>query len=394
MLFPLFRKFEDVQLANAPKIFIWQWGRFGSGPRIAFELALALRQYHALDVDLSLSENAEIMSSPTCRDANNLPFATYDTKREFLMRSLLLGRHLKPFLNRLGQNRPDIALSVMPGYWDLIVMNALRRMGVPVVSIVHDATNHPGDRLQLIHIMQNKMIRKSAGLVTLTGFVSRRLANIHGLAETSVRTIAHPPLLFPDLDLEPASPPAYPQRTTLCLLLTGRLRAYKGMALFLQAIGNLDPYRLEVRIAGSIAERDLVQKAQELPNVEIRDGWMSEQSFQENLDWCDVVVLPYTEASQSGIIPTAFARRRPVIATPVGGLPEQVTHEVNGLVTSDVSAAAIGTAIQKFLDTPELVGRYSEAAFQHSINELGWENVSRQYLDYFSHIVLEGQSAG
>jgi glycosyltransferase involved in cell wall biosynthesis len=45
---------------------------------------------------------------------------------------------------------------------------------------------------------------------------------------------------------------------------------------------------------------------------------------------CKVLVLPYIEASQSGLIPIAHAFGKPVVVNSVGGLPEQVIDGLNG----------------------------------------------------------------
>ena len=54
-----------------------------------------------------------------------------------------------------------------------------------------------------------------------------------------------------------------------------------------------------------------------------------------------LVVLPYLEASQSGIILKCLALQRPVLITPVGGLPEQVINYVSGIVLPEVSEIAL-----------------------------------------------------
>ena len=46
----------------------------------------------------------------------------------------------------------------------------------------------------------------------------------------------------------------------------------------------------------------------------------------------DVVVLPYLEATQSGVAQIAFAFERPVITTKVGGLAETIEHGRSGLI--------------------------------------------------------------
>ena len=44
------------------------------------------------------------------------------------------------------------------------------------------------------------------------------------------------------------------------------------------------------------------------------------------------VVVPYTEATQSGVIMSAYAFAKPVIATNVGGLPEMVGNDEFGKI--------------------------------------------------------------
>ena len=373
-------------MAGEPKILVWQWGRFGAGPRIAFELATAMRRHCGMDVLLSLSDSAELCASPICRDAVDLPVKTYDTTGQFAARTLMYRQHFPPLFSHLERNRPTVALSIMPGYWDVFMIRRLRRLGIPVVTIVHDAANHPGDRQQFIHWMQRIMIKESTAIITLTDFVAQCLRDQGRLAAQDHRTIAHPALTFPDLKLPTVHPPEYPERTPLRILLTGRLRKYKGIELFLQAISMIDPGRIEVRITGSVNDQALLARAEDLPHMQLQIGWLSEQTFVSQLDWSDVVVFPYMEASQSGIIPTAYGRRRPVIVTPVGGLPEQVGHEITGLVTGDLSAEAIAQAILRFLDTPDLLKSCADRAYQCAQKELSWQQVGRSFADYLSEI--------
>src|SRR6266851_2799642 len=53
------------------------------------------------------------------------------------------------------------------------------------------------------------------------------------------------------------------------------------------------------------------------------------------------VVLPYTDATQSGIAAMAFGFGRAVIATCVGGLPDVVANECNGSLVLSKDAGAL-----------------------------------------------------
>ncbi len=54
------------------------------------------------------------------------------------------------------------------------------------------------------------------------------------------------------------------------------------------------------------------------------NGFIPDARVADYFRRASVVVLPYTEASQSGVIPMAYSAAKPVVATTVGGLPEMV----------------------------------------------------------------------
>lgn len=377
---------EGFNLVNMPRMLVWQWGRFGSGPRFAFEFARALRESGNSKVLLSLAEGAEILQNQVCRDAVDLPVRTYNSIAQFAQRTLLISGVIDPIVRHIEDWRPDMAVLVMTGYWDIFLVRHLRRLGIPLMTVIHDAGNHPGDYVPILRWLERRVIRKSDAIITLTDFVAHQLRAQKCVKLAQHRTIAHPSFTFPDLVLEPSLPPGYPQRKPLRVLLAGRLRKYKGVELFLRAIASIDPALLSVRIAGSLPDRKLEMRARQLPHVELRPGWLTETDFVSQIEWADLVVLPYTEASQSGIIPTAYARGRPVVVTPVGGLSEQVVPGVTGLVARDVSSEAIKEAILQFVNRRNLVELCSLGAMSHADKKLNWEQFGLQCADYIADL--------
>jgi glycosyltransferase involved in cell wall biosynthesis len=82
---------------------------------------------------------------------------------------------------------------------------------------------------------------------------------------------------------------------------------------------------------------------------------------------------------QAGIAPMSFKRGRLVIATPVGGLPEQVRHGETGLLTDDVSATALAASIRRFAEDRELLRRCAENALRHADEHLGWKALAPRF---------------
>ena len=75
----------------------------------------------------------------------------------------------------------------------------------------------------------------------------------------------------------------------------------------------------------------------------------------------DVLVVPSLAEAQSLVVPQAFATRRAVIASRVGGLPELVEHEHTGLLVPPGSAPALADAMLRLIDDPALRDRLAQA---------------------------------
>ena len=126
------------------RVLVWQWGRRGAGPRFAAALADGLQLIPGTEALLSLSTGAEILLGPEPPDCR-MPVATYSSILGLAWRWLQAPLIIARLARRLAALRPDLAICAMPGPLDLLLLAALRRIGVPAVVIVHDAGLHPGD---------------------------------------------------------------------------------------------------------------------------------------------------------------------------------------------------------------------------------------------------------
>ena len=92
----------------------------------------------------------------------------------------------------------------------------------------------------------------------------------------------------------------------------------------------------------------------------------------------NVVVLPYIEATQSGVVPVAYTFGKPVVATTVGGLPEQVEHEQTGLLVPPRDERALADAVVRLLKDRDLRHRMGQNGKRKLEREWNPEVVARR----------------
>jgi glycosyltransferase involved in cell wall biosynthesis len=143
-------------------------------------------------------------------------------------------------------------------------------------------------------------------------------------------------------------------------LCIGRLEAYKGLDVLVEAARRLDPQRMCVVVAGPGRWERFVRRPLP-PNVEVRGRLVEDEEAVDLFARCSLVALPYVEASQSALVAAAYFFRKPVIVTNVGALPEYVVEGETGWVIPPRDPRALAGALQAALSDPARLARMGEA---------------------------------
>jgi glycosyltransferase involved in cell wall biosynthesis len=94
----------------------------------------------------------------------------------------------------------------------------------------------------------------------------------------------------------------------------------------------------------------------------------------------DLVVLPYREIDQSGVLFTALAFGKPILATRVGGFPEVSAAEL----VPPGDAGAMAEALTALLADPARLARMAAASRAAADGPYGWEAIARRTLALYS----------
>jgi glycosyltransferase involved in cell wall biosynthesis len=102
----------------------------------------------------------------------------------------------------------------------------------------------------------------------------------------------------------------------------------------------------------------------------------------------DMIVVASIEVeAQSRIVPQAFASQRAVIATDVGGIPELVKNEENGLLVPPGSGTEIARAIERLIENPEFRDRLAIAGYHFAIKELCLDRMMEKTLAVYEKAI-------
>ena len=89
------------------------------------------------------------------------------------------------------------------------------------------------------------------------------------------------------------------------------------------------------------------------------------------------MVCPYTDATQSGVIMSAFAFNKPVIATNVGALPEMVRHQHYRIVIKEKDVSILAQSITTLWQQPETVETFAkEIERDYGSGKLSWKEIA------------------
>jgi glycosyltransferase involved in cell wall biosynthesis len=122
------------------------------------------------------------------------------------------------------------------------------------------------------------------------------------------------------------------------------------------------------------------------PRVAVRHEHVPEPEVAGLFARSTCVVLPYREASQSGVGSQAKQHGRGMVVTGVGGLPELVA-DGSGLVVAPGDAHALGAALSRVATEPDLAAALGEAA-EAGAAAGGWRTVAERTLSAYERFGL------
>lgn len=342
---------EKIVVKAPTRVMLIYLGRRGLS-RFSLDFVRAAQADESIAATIVVSRQNELFASFAELKNAHLAVSTYNTNAGALFQAWRVPIIRRCLEAAVAQQRPEIVIELMPHVWSSFIVPPIKAMGVRYVPIIHDAWSHPGDyRSASVAALAKRTLQQADRVVTLSGAVAGR---IEASGAVPARLII--PLWHPDLDfggqqsMEPPLPGC-----PLRLVFFGRIMAYKGLSLFLDMVDELRRRGLDVEV-GVFGEGDLGANASRLSamRAEVINRWLTEAEISTVLPRFHAMVLSHIESSQSGVAAAALGAGLPVIATPVGGIIEQVADGVTGLLAQRADSWALADAAEFLASNPTM----------------------------------------
>lgn len=330
------------------------WGRRGALTEFMHSLAREAMEMPDLEPTISVSRQNEAFGRFKQFGTALVPIDTYRSNFGAIGSFWRIPRARSQIRAFAVERQLDSAVTLMPHVWSPLITGVFHDIGTRYATVIHDGSRHPGDYRGLA---ERWTVRDAAGadiVFTLSETVRNRL-----IEELKMRREKIIPLFHPQLDFgrKASVRNRNPQRP-LRLLFLGRIMRYKGLGLLVDSLkllrargidfqlgvygeGSIEPYQSTLKSFGAV----------------VVNRWLSAEEVSAALATHDAVVLSHIEASQSGVAAAAFGAGLPVVATPVGGLREQVSEGETGVLSTAVEPKALADAIEKLATDVALYNR-------------------------------------
>ena len=270
-----------------------------------------------------------------------------------------------------------------------LALPAWRRL--PIVLAVHDPEPHSGERNWRKTLARRLAYRRAARFVLYNTAFQADFAARYRIAPSAIDVTR-----LGVYDVFTQWPSAAGSRPGTVLFF-GRISRYKGLDVFYDAARLVADRVAGVRfvVAGRPVEGYTPPAPPVLPHggvIEVVDRYLSNSDAASLFRGASVVVCPYRDATQSGVVLSAFAFGVPVIASAVGGLPEYVIPDRTGLLVPPGDARALAAAIERVTCDPAFAAQLGRNVSAAAEGEFHWRHTAGALLLSYERATRHGRA--
>lgn len=269
----------------------------------------------------------------------------------------------------------DYCISTFYHPWATTLLNCFS--GKKVV-ICHDPIHHSGVKF-IERFMTTKYIKCADDIIVLTKSFIPIVEKRFKFNKKNIHYIPHGRMSeYKNIAQSLAVKHSFCKEKKISFLFFGRIEKYKGLHILAQAYGLLSQQydNIELRVVGSGNFDEYINDFNNLRNITIINKYIPDnQIYSFFIKPNTVLVLPYLDASQSGVIPVALEFGIPIIASDTGGLKEQLFNGEIGYFCKPNDVYSLKEKMEFIIKNPDVISK-EKSKIDINLESLNWDKIT------------------
>lgn len=289
-------------------------------------------------------------------------------------------------IKKIKEYNPDIIhFQVTVGLFLPLMLQFIRKYNL--IATFHDVKPHVGEESLLYRLVMYFSRRYSDQIIVHGQKLKEQMNEEYNISKDKINVV---PIGAYEVELFKKFEKKDIKEEGNLVLFFGRIHRYKGLDYLIDAEPIITKALVGVKIiiAGT---GESFKKYEDLminrDNFIVYNDLISYKDGAKLFQKASIVVLPYVEASQSGVIPIAYGFKKPVIATDVGALSEIVENGKTGLIVPPKDSKVLAESIIKLLRNNDLRKKMGEKGYQKLKTDLSWDRIAEKTWNVYSKVI-------
>lgn len=269
----------------------------------------------------------------------------------------------------------DYCISTFYHPWAPTLLNCFS--GKKVV-ICHDPIHHSGVKF-LERFMTTKYIKCADDIIVLTKSFIPIVEKRFKFDKKNIHYIPHGRMSeYKNIAQSLAIKHSFCKEKKISFLFFGRIEKYKGLHILAQAYRLLcEQYNnIELFVVGSGSFDEYTNDFNNLKNTTVINKYIPDNQIYSFFTKPNtILVLPYLDASQSGVIPVALEFGIPIIASDTGGLKEQLFNGDIGYFCKPNDVYSLKEKMEFIIQNPDIISK-EKNKIDSNLEKLNWDKIT------------------
>lgn len=360
-------------------------GRKGGTALYAYEMTKGLIENGAEVYAIVSKQNEMIDEWKKLKLKKLMIIPTYTNKYNFIVNSIKFYLFSRLKIKSYFKNE-KIDCIYIPCFhpWFSSINKLFNKINTKIVITIHDPIPHTGSffKNKLICLVQKKDLLKSDELIILSNSFKKYVETTYVKRADQVHVIPHGVFdYYSKLNLKINSS-MYDEKK-INFIFFCRIEPYKGLNILAKAYRRIsEKYKnVSLTVIGNGDFSPYEKEYRNLYNFRLINRWIKDEEINSFFYGKNIVtVLPYLDATQSGVINIAMLNNSLVIASDVGGIKEQIIDKETGILVKANDEDDLLKNMEFVINNKDKCERYVLEA-KKALSILNWNHLSKCLLD-------------